>query len=80
MRDKRFKQLRIIGLNIAYYRKFRGFSQSKLAEMVDISRTHMSRIETAQCEVSLHVLFDICEVLDIDIRDLFVCPSNFKML
>ncbi|MGN1418038.1 MAG: helix-turn-helix domain-containing protein [Acutalibacteraceae bacterium] len=76
MMQKYIQQLRVIGLNIAYYRKFRGLSQIKLAEKIEISRTHMSRIETAQCEVSLHVLFDICEVLNIDIRDLFVYPNN----
>ena len=34
-----------LGLNIAYYRKANGLSQEKLAELVGISRTHMSRIE-----------------------------------
>ncbi|MGN0468143.1 MAG: helix-turn-helix domain-containing protein [Acutalibacteraceae bacterium] len=78
MMQKYIQQLRVIGLNIAYYRKFRGLSQIKLAEKIDISRTHMSRIETAQCEVSLHVLFDICEALNIDIRDLFAYPNNIN--
>lgn len=60
-----------LGLNIAYYRKLRGISQSKLAELANISRTHMSRIETAECAVSLNVLIDLCNALDIDIRKLF---------
>ena len=36
---------RKLGLNIAYYRKERGLSQIQLAEKIDVSRTHMSRIE-----------------------------------
>ena len=52
-----------LGLNIAYYRKKQGYSQLKLAELVDISRTHMSRIETAECAVSLDVVFTICDAL-----------------
>ena len=56
--EKAYKEdYRRLGLNIAYYRKARNLSQIKLAEMVDISRTHMSRIETADCAVSLDVVF-----------------------
>ena len=58
---ERYKSL---GLNIAYYRKLRGFSQEKLAEAVNISRTHMSRIETADCAVSIDVIFALADVLN----------------
>ena len=60
-----------LGLNIAYYRKKRGMSQSKLAELVNVSRTHMSRIETADCAVSLDVVFDICDALSVNPCKLF---------
>lgn len=60
-----------LGLNIAYYRKERGFSQEHLAELVDISRTHMSRIETADCAVSLDVVFKICDALEVSPAKLF---------
>ena len=63
MRDNQFEKYRLLGLNIAYYRKQKGLSQSQLAEKVNISRTHMSRIETADCAVSLDVIFDICDAL-----------------
>ena len=63
-----YKQL---GLNIAYYRKIKGFSQNQLAEHVNISRTHMSRIETADCAVSLDIVFEISKVLKISPRQLF---------
>lgn len=60
-----------LGLNIAYYRKDRGFSQMQLAERINISRTHMSRIETADCAVSLDVIFSICDALQIPPSKLF---------
>lgn len=63
-----YKQL---GLNIAYYRKAKGLSQIQLAEKINISRTHMSRIETADCAVSLDVIFNICDVLEIKPNKLF---------
>ena len=60
-----------LGLNIAYYRKDRGYTQIQLAEKVGIDRSHMSAIELATAGVSLDVIFKICEVLEVNTRDLF---------
>ena len=50
---------------------FSATTQSRLAELINISRTHMSRIETADCAVSLDVVFDICDALDVQPASLF---------
>lgn len=71
MEHKQRTKYKYLGLNIAYYRKERGFSQMQLAELINISRTHMSRIETADCAVSLDVVFDICDVLNLNPSKLF---------
>ena len=71
MLDQQRDKYKFLGLNIAYFRKEKGLSQSQLAELVNISRTHMSRIETADCAVSLDVVFDICDVLCIKPSKLF---------
>ena len=71
MKNSQFEKYKLLGLNIAYYRKMKGLSQSRLAELLDISRTHMSRIETADCAVSLDVVFDICDTLDVPADKLF---------
>lgn len=71
MRTNHFDKYKYLGLNIAYYRKEKGLSQSELAERVNISRTHMSRIETADCAVSLDVIFEICDILEIKPTKLF---------
>ena len=62
-----------IGLNIAYYRKLRGMTQLQLAEAVNISRTHMSNIEAPNVptSVSLDTLFELADILDVDITSLF---------
>ena len=62
-----------IGLNIAYYRKLRGMTQLQLAEAVNISRTHMSNIEAPNVptSVSLDTLFEIADIMDVDITSLF---------
>lgn len=60
-----------IGLNIAYYRKLRGFSQMALAEAVNLSRTHISNIEAPNMKtsISLESLFDIADVLDVPAKE-----------
>lgn len=71
MHKQQHNNYRQLGLNIAYYRKQRGLSQLQLAELANISRTHMSRIETADCAVSLDVVFDICDALCVPPSKLF---------
>ena len=71
MNIMQLNKYRYLGLNIAYYRKERGLSQEALAELVNISRTHMSRIETADCAVSLDVVFDICDALNVPPSKIF---------
>lgn len=71
MEQIQHEKYRQLGLNIAYFRKQRGLSQLQLAEKIDISRTHMSRIEIADCAVSLDVVFAICDALEISPEQLF---------
>jgi len=67
--EQRYLQL---GLNIAYYRKLRGLTQMQLSEIANISRTHMSNIEASGVvkPVSLNVLFDIAEALEVELGKL----------
>ncbi len=71
MLNEQISKYRQLGLNIAYYRKLSGLSQAELAEHLNISRTHMSRIETASCAVSLDVVFQICDILSITPEKMF---------
>ncbi|MCC8045470.1 MAG: helix-turn-helix transcriptional regulator [Clostridiales bacterium] len=73
MSEKRKKQYRQLGLTIAYYRKMNGMTQLQLAEAINVSRTHLSNIEAPNMptSVSLDLLFDISDVLEIPISKLF---------
>ena len=71
MQQQQHEKYKYLGLNIAYYRTQKGLSQSQLAELVNVSRTHMSRIETADCAVSLDVVFEICDALCVKPSKLF---------
>lgn len=70
--SRREQEYKMIGLNIAYYRKLKGLSQINLAESVNLSRTHISNIEAPNMPttISLDALLDIAEALDVPARKL----------
>jgi len=70
---KRINEFRLLGLTIAYYRKLRGLTQAELAEATSLSRTHISNIEApnGKTSISLNKLFDIADVLEVPVKDLF---------
>jgi len=68
---KQFDKYRKLGLNIAYYRKDRGHTQLKLAELLDIDRAHMQRIENANAGVSLDLMFRMSDVLEVPVQKFF---------
>ena len=59
------------GLNVVYYRKRKKLTQLQLAELVDIDRSQISAIELGNVGVSFDVIFKMCEVLDIEPKNLF---------
>ena len=65
---------RVIGKNVAYYRKKKNLTQEGLALKANISRTHISHIEAENVNKSpsLDILFRICEVLEIEPYRLFI--------
>ena len=73
MEYKRINEFRLLGLTIAYYRKLRGLTQAELAEATNLSRTHISNIEApnGKTSISLNKLFDIADVLEVPVKDLF---------
>ncbi len=70
---KRINEFRLLGLTIAYYRKLRGLTQAELAEATNLSRTHISNIKApnGKTSISLNKLFDIADVLEVPVKDLF---------
>jgi len=59
------------GLNVVYYRKRAKLTQLQLAELIDVDRSHISAIELGNVGVSFDVVFKLCEVLNIQPKDLF---------
>ena len=48
----------------------KGISQEELAELIDVSRTAISFIETAKQNPTILKVIDIAKVLDVDINEL----------
>lgn len=76
MDEKRLRQFRELGLTISYYRRLKGLAQTQLADLVGLSRTHISNIEAPKVRTSLSLdsLFDIADALDVQVKELF----NFR--
>ena len=67
--DKKYKS---IGIKISEYRLKRKLTQEELANKVGISYSYLTQIEAPNVvkKMSLEVLFDIADALEIDIKDL----------
>ena len=65
------EKYKLLGLNVAYYRRRRGLTQEQLAEMVDVERTHIGNLELARNGVSLDVVFRVADALEIPVHKLF---------
>lgn len=61
-----------IGIKISKYRIKRGLTQEQLANKVGVSYSYITQIEAPNVvkKMSLEVLYDIADVLKIDIKDL----------
>lgn len=71
MKSNHKQKYKLLGLNIAYYRKLNGYTQESFAEKLNLDRTTVSKIELATCGVSLDVIFDISELLGVSVENLF---------
>ncbi|MGO5050199.1 helix-turn-helix domain-containing protein [Dysosmobacter sp. Sow4_B12] len=71
MNERHHEDFLRIGLNILYYRKQKGITQQKLAEMTSYSKNHIQKIETAMASPSVEALLDIAEALEISPAKLF---------
>lgn len=67
--DNKYKE---IGKKIAKLRASRGYTQESFADKVGISYSYITQIEAPNQvkRMSLEVLFEIADVLNVDVKDL----------
>ena len=63
------KELKCIGLRVAYFRKLKNITQATLAERLSINKNYLSHIESGSANkaVSLPLLIRISKALDVDL-------------
>ena len=64
-------KLEKLGANIRKLRKSKNLSQNELAEILDISREHLAKIETAKRRISIKLLFKLSDALQVTEKDIF---------
>lgn len=74
------KYYRLIGQNLAYYRKKKHLTQEGLALRANVSRAHISHIEAENVHKvpSLDILFRLCTILGIEPYLLFMERTDDK--
>ena len=65
----------LFGINLKQYRKNKHLSQEELAEKVDISVKHLSKIERGLTFVSADLLLKLSDNLEVSVAQLF-CREN----
>lgn len=61
---------RAVGQHIRRQRTLRGLTQNQLAELLSLSRTSITNIESGRQKLLVHTLVDLAVVLEIDISEL----------
>ena len=64
-------KLVLLGKRIAHLRAKKGFTQEKLAEIVNYSTNHISKLELARTNPSFDLLVNIAKAFNIELKELF---------
>ena len=78
--EDREEYYKIIGRNIAFFRKRKHLTQVGLSMKANVSRTHISHLEAKNVNKapSLDMLFHLCEILEIEPYQLFIEQDEEK--
>ena len=58
------------GKRVREVRRNKGISQEKLAELAGIDRSYMGNIERGEKNITLKKVYEICDALKVDIKEL----------
>lgn len=64
-------RLKDLGFNIKKYREKKGLTQVNLAVRLGFSQEYICRIEKGKKYMSLKKLFELADVLEVPVKDLF---------
>lgn len=64
------ERMSAFGKRVREVRKGKGISQERLAEIAGIDRSYMGNIERGEKNITLKKAYEICDALDVEIKDL----------
>ena len=70
MDDKEYKFRKNLGFNICTERRRKDLTQETLAEIVDVSTKHLTKIENGQVTTNVYLVSKIAKALDVTIDEL----------
>jgi len=65
-------------LNLAYFRKMNGLSQSEVANKLNITRQAVSQWETKKSSPDIDKILDLAKLYNVDVKELLSSPFLFE--
>ena len=62
---------KFLGARLKEFRKHKGFTQEKFAELLEIDPKHLSRIECGKTQPSLNLIRNIAKILNVKVHEIF---------
>lgn len=69
-----------IASNVRNMRAYKGFTQDYIAEKLGISQNAYSKLELNYSKITLDRMFQLAEVLECDISDLFIVEPGLTIM
>jgi len=70
MDEKEYKFRKNLGFNICTERRRKDLTQETLAEIVDVSTKHLTKIENGQVTTNVYLISKIAKALDVTVDEL----------
>ena len=70
------EEFKILGRRVKYLRMDRGITQTKMAEMLGLSQTNLSNMESGRTTITTQNLFKMQGILNCKMADFFVDIDN----
>ena len=66
------EEFKILGKRVKFLRMEKGISQTHMAEMIGLSQTNLSNMESGRTAITIQNLFKMREILGCNMADFFV--------
>ncbi len=70
------ENFKVLGRRVKFLRMEKGISQTKMAEMLDLSQTNLSNMESGRTTITTQNLFKMRVILECNMADFFVDFDN----